>query len=110
MAHAQLPRVAVQVEAGHKVGIVRQVETAALKSVSDTRNKVFERHVTSVFTRATLDAGGLEGLAAAAGVEAAAGDAAAEEDGPPVRQACRPQMQHRQMWPLAPTPTRPHTP
>ena len=30
------------VEAGYKVGVVRQMETAALKAVGDTRNKQFK--------------------------------------------------------------------
>lgn len=50
------------VEAGYRVGVVRQTETAALKSVSDTRNKTFERKLTDVYTRATLEAGALGGL------------------------------------------------
>ena len=38
---------------GYKVGIVEQTETAALKKVSDTRNDVFERKLTHVYTAAT---------------------------------------------------------
>lgn len=50
------------VEHGHKVGVVRQVETAAIKSVSDSKNKPFERKLVGVYTRATIDAGGMEDL------------------------------------------------
>ena len=38
---------------GYKVGIVEQIETAALKKVSDTRNALFEREVTRLYTAAT---------------------------------------------------------
>lgn len=41
------------VQAGHKVGVVRQMETAALKAVSDTRNQTFVRQLTNVYTKAT---------------------------------------------------------
>ena len=40
--------------AGYKVGVVRQTETAALKAAGDNRNTVFERRLTSLFTKATL--------------------------------------------------------
>lgn len=46
------------VEAGHKVGIVRQTETAALKAAGDSRSKLFERRLQQVYTRATLAACG----------------------------------------------------
>ncbi|KAI0713432.1 muts domain V-domain-containing protein [Earliella scabrosa] len=39
---------------GYKVGIVEQIETAALKKVSDTRNALFEREVTRLYTAATF--------------------------------------------------------
>ncbi|OLL23734.1 DNA mismatch repair protein msh3, partial [Neolecta irregularis DAH-3] len=39
------------VNAGHKVGVVRQVETAALKASSDTKNKLFERKLTNLYTK-----------------------------------------------------------
>jgi len=42
------------VRAGHKVGIVRQTETAALKSISDNRNTGFDREVTEVYTKGRL--------------------------------------------------------
>ncbi|KAL5529107.1 hypothetical protein ACEPAG_5081 [Sanghuangporus baumii] len=38
---------------GYKVGIVGQLETAALKRVSDNRNKPFERELTHMYTAAT---------------------------------------------------------
>ncbi|THU92169.1 hypothetical protein K435DRAFT_672535 [Dendrothele bispora CBS 962.96] len=39
---------------GHRVGIVNQIETAALKKVGDNRNAVFERKLTHLFTAATF--------------------------------------------------------
>ena len=41
-------------EAGHKVGVVRQTETAALKKVSDNRGGPFERKLSALYTKATL--------------------------------------------------------
>jgi len=38
---------------GHRVGIVNQTETAALKKISDTRNALFERKLTNLFTATT---------------------------------------------------------
>ena len=38
---------------GLKVGIVEQIETAALKKLGDTRNELFERKLTNLFTAAT---------------------------------------------------------
>ncbi|KAI0059076.1 DNA mismatch repair protein MSH3 [Artomyces pyxidatus] len=38
---------------GHKVGIVDQIETAALKKVSDNRNAPFERKLTHLYTAVT---------------------------------------------------------
>ncbi|RAL15610.1 mismatch repair protein MSH3 [Aspergillus homomorphus CBS 101889] len=51
------------VAAGHKVGIVRQIETAALKAAGDNRNAPFERRLTSLYTKGTYidDIEGLEG-------------------------------------------------
>ena len=46
------------VEAGHKVGVVRQTETAALKAASEGRSKLFERKVVGVYTKATIGAAG----------------------------------------------------
>jgi DNA mismatch repair protein MSH3 len=41
------------ITAGHKVGVVRQLETAALKAAGDNKNKVFERKLTDVYTKGT---------------------------------------------------------
>lgn len=41
--------------AGHKVGIVRQLETAALKAAGSTRNKLFQRGLTNLYTKGTFD-------------------------------------------------------
>ncbi|KAI4168224.1 MAG: hypothetical protein LQ343_006552 [Gyalolechia ehrenbergii] len=51
------------VGAGHKVGVVRQLETAALKAVGDNRNAPFVRKLTNVYTKGTYidDVEGLEG-------------------------------------------------
>lgn len=38
---------------GHKVGIVEQIETAALKKVGDNRNAPFERKLTHLYTAVT---------------------------------------------------------
>lgn len=40
--------------AGYKVGIVRQLETAALKAVGSTKNKLFERGLTNLYTKGTF--------------------------------------------------------
>ena len=55
------------VSAGHKVGVVRQLETAALKAAGDTRNKAFERGLTNLYTKGTYidDQEGLEAPIAA---------------------------------------------
>ncbi|XP_034241241.1 DNA mismatch repair protein Msh3-like [Thrips palmi] len=49
--HAHVGRL---VEKGHKVGIVKQVETAALKAMSDNKSAPFTRKLQHLFTRATL--------------------------------------------------------
>lgn len=41
------------VMAGHKVGVVRQLETAALKAVGDNRNAPFVRKLTNLYTKGT---------------------------------------------------------
>jgi DNA mismatch repair protein MSH3 len=41
------------VAAGHKVGVVRQLETAALKAAGDNRNAPFVRSLTNVYTKGT---------------------------------------------------------
>eukprot|EP00899_Mesostigma_viride_P008654 jgi/Mesvir1/17790/Mv12900-RA.4 len=45
------------VEAGHKVGVVKQAETAAIKASSEGRSHLFKRSLTALYTRATLHAG-----------------------------------------------------
>ncbi|KAL2809622.1 DNA mismatch repair protein msh3 [Aspergillus granulosus] len=54
------------VSAGHKVGVVRQLETAALKAAGDNRNAPFVRKLTNVYTKSTYidDVEGLEGSTA----------------------------------------------
>lgn len=42
------------VEAGYMVGIVRQMENAALKAVSDTKSKGFARELCEVYTKSTM--------------------------------------------------------
>ncbi|TVY27395.1 DNA mismatch repair protein [Lachnellula hyalina] len=41
------------VQAGHKIGVVRQIETAALKKAGDNRNAPFIRKLTNVYTKGT---------------------------------------------------------
>lgn len=41
------------VGAGHKVGVVRQLETAALKAVGDNKSAPFTRMLTNLYTKAT---------------------------------------------------------
>ena len=55
------------VTAGYKVGIVRQLETAALKAVGDNRNTPFVRKLTNLYTKGTYidDTEGLGGPAGA---------------------------------------------
>ena len=55
------------VNAGHKVGIVRQLETAALKAAGDNRNAPFVRQLTNLYTKGTYidDVEGLDGAASA---------------------------------------------
>lgn len=50
------------VDAGHKVGVVRQIETAALKAAGDNRNAPFTRELTNMYTKGTYidDIDGLE--------------------------------------------------
>lgn len=56
------------VAAGHKVGVVRQIETAALKAAGDNRNAPFVRKLTNLYTKGTYidDVEGLEGVTPAA--------------------------------------------
>lgn len=51
--HRLSVRVKQLVSAGHKVGVVRQLETAALKAAGDNRNKAFERGLTNLYTKGT---------------------------------------------------------
>ena len=50
------------VGAGHKVGVVRQIETAAIKAAGDNRNAPFIRKLTNLYTKGTYidDVEGLE--------------------------------------------------
>ncbi|KAK9814927.1 hypothetical protein WJX73_002195 [Symbiochloris irregularis] len=63
-ASIPLPRLHVYVrrlvEAGHKVGIVRQTETAAIKAAGDNKNTPFQRRLAALYTQSTLEAGSLE--------------------------------------------------
>lgn len=54
------------VSAGHKVGVVRQIETAALKKAGDNRNTPFVRKLTNLYTKGTYidDIEGLDGPSA----------------------------------------------
>ena len=38
---------------GHKVGIVEQTETAALKKISKNKSRLFQRELTHIYTPAT---------------------------------------------------------
>jgi len=62
------------VSAGHKVGVVRQLETAALKAAGDNRGKAFERGLTNLYTKGTYidDQESLEPSASDAGGNAPA--------------------------------------
>lgn len=42
------------VNLGHKVGVVRQIETAAIKASGDNRNAPFVRKLTNVYTKGTF--------------------------------------------------------
>lgn len=41
------------VNAGHKVGVVSQTETAALKAISNTKAQPFQRELTALYTPGT---------------------------------------------------------
>lgn len=56
------------VNTGHKVGIVRQLETAALKAAGDNRNTPFVRRLTNLYTKGTY-VDDVEGLAGPSGLE-----------------------------------------
>lgn len=55
------------ITAGYKVGVVRQIETAALKAAGDNRNAPFGRKLTNLYTKGTYidDVEGMEGPAPA---------------------------------------------
>lgn len=64
------------VAAGYKVGVVRQIETAALKAAGDNKNAPFERKLTNLYTKGTYidDVDGIDGdLSAGAGSGGASG-------------------------------------
>ncbi|KAJ6013369.1 DNA mismatch repair protein msh3 [Penicillium herquei] len=63
------------VTAGHKVGVVRQIETAALKAAGDNRNAPFVRKLTNLYTKGTYidDVEGLESVPAAGSSSPATG-------------------------------------
>lgn len=63
------------INAGHKVGIVRQLETAALKAAGANKSKLFERDLTNLYTKGTYidDEEGLGSLAGAEGGAPASG-------------------------------------
>lgn len=77
-ASVPVPRLHVYVrklvQAGHKVGIVRQTETAAIKSQGANRNAPFTRQLTAVYTRATLEAGVMDDVGQQGGGAAREGD------------------------------------
>ena len=63
-ASVPVPRLHVYVrrlvDAGHKVGVIRQTETAALKANGETdggKSSLFERKLVGLYTRSTLEAG-----------------------------------------------------
>ncbi|KAL3463122.1 muts domain V-domain-containing protein [Aspergillus heterothallicus] len=78
-ASIPVPRLHVHVKrlvsAGHKVGVVRQLETAALKAAGDNRNAPFVRKLTNVYTKSTYvdDMEGLEGSTAGTSGDSATG-------------------------------------
>ena len=69
------------VDAGHKVGVIRQTETAALKAAGETeggKSGVFERRLVGLYTRSTLEAGVAIASEASTNDE---GESAAAQDG-----------------------------
>ena len=60
------------VNAGYKVGIVRQKETAALKAAGDNRSAPFVRELTNIYTKGTYvdDVGGIEAEVSSGGAPA----------------------------------------
>lgn len=61
------------VEAGYKVGVVRQLETAALKAAGDNKYTPFVRKLTNLYTKGTY----IDDLDDIAGTTTAVGDASA---------------------------------
>ena len=57
-ASIPVPRLHIHMErfvvAGYKAGVVRQTETAALKQGSESKNKIFSRGLTEVYSSATF--------------------------------------------------------
>lgn len=53
MSHQQYATDARLISLGYKVGVVSQMETAALKKVGDNRNTPFVRELTHLYTAAT---------------------------------------------------------
>ena len=51
------------VAAGYKVGVAKQMETAALKAASDNKSGPFARELTAFYTRTTLLGPDVEGVA-----------------------------------------------
>ncbi|OXB82642.1 UNVERIFIED_CONTAM: hypothetical protein H355_003937 [Colinus virginianus] len=39
---------------GHKVGVVKQMETAALKAAGENKSSLFSRKLTALYTKSTL--------------------------------------------------------
>lgn len=56
--HRLAHHVARLVDAGHKVGVVAQSETAALKKAGENSSKLFERTLSAVYTKGTIAADG----------------------------------------------------
>ncbi|XP_053555688.1 DNA mismatch repair protein Msh3 [Bombina bombina] len=53
-AHRLFVHVRRLVAKGYKVGVVKQMETAALKSVGDNKSSLFSRQLTALYTKSTL--------------------------------------------------------
>lgn len=51
--HRLLIHVKKLISLGHKVGVISQMETAALKKVGENRNAPFTRELTQLYTAAT---------------------------------------------------------
>eukprot|EP00741_Cyanophora_paradoxa_P023724 tig00021616_g22915.t1 len=61
------------VEAGYKVGVIRQMETAALKKAGENKSGVFQRELAALYTKGTLIGDGLDPLSSGSGAEGGAG-------------------------------------